>query len=140
MTCTFLRSKKKKKKKQLRKNGCLCLLNLKMEVNIAAPHLGPTHFLPPATKVMFLHLSVILFTGGEGCLSRGDPPLDRDTPWTKIPLDRDPPDRDLPGQRPPSGQRPPWRENPLWTETPSGQRPSLDKDHLDRDPPGQRSP
>ena len=64
-------------------------------------------------KVMFLHVSVILFTGGSLC--QGDPPPDRDPPrtetpplpWTETPpsLDRDPP---FPGQRPPSpGQRPP---------------------------------
>ena len=54
-------------------------------------------------KVMFLHVSVILFTGG---LCQGDPP----------------PDRDPPGQRPPL----PWTETSLpwtktslpWTETP----------------------
>ena len=49
--------------------------------------------LPPANevcrKVMLLHLSVILFTGGGGL-------PDRDLPWTESPLDRD-----LPGQRRP---------------------------------------
>ena len=53
-------------------------------------------------KVMYLHLFVILFTGG---VSLTETPLDRD------PLDRDP----SPGQRPPA-QRPP------------GQKPPLDKD------------
>ena len=41
--------------------------------------------------------------------------LSRRSPWTEIPLDRDPH----------------WTETP-WTETP------LDRDPMDRDPPGQR--
>ena len=55
-------------------------------------------------KVMFLHLSLILFIG-EG-LCQGDP-LDRDPLWTETPLNRDPPgqspppDRDLLDRNPP---------------------------------------
>ena len=50
---------------------------------------------------MFLHLCVILFTGGS---PRQRPPsLDRNSP------DRDPLDRDPPGQRPPPREIPPWQ-------------------------------
>ena len=90
----------------------------------------------------------------QGGLPNRDP-LDRDPPWTKIPLDRDPlphhthtPETPL-GQRPPPthtkrpetslGQRPlrgdPPHRDPPWTETPLGQRPPLDRDPLDRHPP-----
>ena len=88
-------------------------------------------------KVMFLHVSVILFTGGRGSLS-GRPPWTEtprqrtpqtenpwiETPWQETPCtetpgkrlpDRDPPDRGTPGQRPPR-QRPPRK------------RPSPDRD------------
>ena len=81
----------------------------------------------------------------------------------KDPLDRDPPGQRPPGQSPldrdPPGQRPRnrdslWTET-LWTETPldrdplteipsgqrpSGQRPPWTETPLDRDPPGQRTP
>ena len=47
---------------------------------------------------MFLHLSVILLTGG-GCLCQGDrDPLDRD-PLDRDPLTAPPPDRDHPPAR-----------------------------------------
>ena len=56
------------------------------------------NLLPPTNevlgKVMFLHLSVILFTREIGVSLKR--PL-----WTETPLDRDPLDRDHPGQRPP---------------------------------------
>ena len=47
----------------------------------------------------------------------GQRPSDRDIPgqklpWTETPLDRDPPERDLPLDRDPPGQRLPWRETP----------------------------
>ena len=45
--------------------------------------------LPPKLKVMFLHLSVILFTMGGGVSLT-------ENPWTETP----------------------WTENPLWTEIP----------------------
>ena len=82
---------------------------------------------PPGScgKVMFLHVSVILFTSGEGGLCQGDPLLPRQRPppgqrplWTdpldRGPLDRNPPDRDCPQIETAPRQ---------WTETP-GQRPS----------------
>ena len=47
-------------------------------------------------KVMFLHLSVILFTGGEG--------VSVCSVWCHFLSDRDPP----------PGQRPPWTETPLY--------------------------
>ena len=71
-------------------------------------------------KVMFLHLSVIMFTGGASPFWTWiETPLDRNH------LHRNPLDRNSPGQRPPT-QKPPWQklswtETP-WTETP-GQRP-----------------
>ena len=69
-------------------------------------------------KIMFLHLSVILFT---------QRPLDRDPPGQR-PLDRGPPNQRSPRQRPPWTETHPNRD-PHWIETP-----------LDRDPPGQRPP
>ena len=81
-------------------------------------------------KVVFLHVSLILFTGGMGSLS-GRPPRQR-------PPDRDPQTEiswtEIPGQRSPR-QRPPDRDPPRpldrgpQTETP-----------WDRDPTGQRPP
>ena len=50
-------------------------------------------------KVMFLHVSVILSTGGEGGLQQGEPPS-RETPWQG--------DTPLAGRTPPS----PSKENP----------------------------
>ena len=95
---------------------------------------------------MFLHLSVILFTGGGLCY--GDPgqrPPWTETPlWTETlqidttrtetppgqrlprtdPLDKDPPDKDTPDRDPP--------DRDPQTETPHiglpGQRPPLDRD------------
>ena len=68
-------------------------------------------------KVMFLHVSVTLFTGGS--LS-GNPPRQRspwtETPWTETPATETP------------------QTEPPWTDTPS------DIDPPDRDPPGQRPP
>ena len=82
--------------------------------------------------VMFLHLSVILFTGGRG-LCQGDPrkvtPLDRE-PW------KDPPDRDPRTET--SRQRPP-RQRPSWTETPQTESPRTENPSGQR-PPRQRPP
>ena len=54
-------------------------------------------------KVMFLHLSIILFTGGRGLYSRWNPPGQRPLPgqrpppWTEdSPLDRAPPRTEIP--------------------------------------------
>ena len=78
-------------------------------------------------KVMFLHLSVILFMGG---LCQGDPPGWR-LPGQRLPGQRPPLDKDPLEQRPP-GQRHPWTEtHPLDRDPPPGQRPTP----LDRDPP-----
>ena len=57
---------------------------------------------------MFLHLSVILFTGGRGVSVRETLP-DRDPP-SRDPLDRDSPDRPPWTETPPD--RPPCRETP----------------------------
>ena len=59
-------------------------------------------------KVMFLHLSVILFM--EGCL-------------VDTPLGRHPPTM----QTPPSADTPHPQDTPLWADTPSGQTPLLDR-------------
>ena len=64
-------------------------------------------------RLMFLHVSVILFTGGEEVSVRKTNLLDRDPPGqrppsTETPPDREPPDRDHP-----------WTENPLDRDTPS---------------------
>ena len=64
-------------------------------------------FLPPANevwgKVIFLHLSVILSTGGRGSTWAGTPhwhvhPLGRYTPWAGIPPAGTPPGRYTPWQ------------------------------------------
>ena len=59
-------------------------------------------------KVMFSQASVILSTGGRGCVADPPPPSDpqSDTPWT-----------DTPGRPPPPG-RPPRADTP-WADTPS---------------------
>ena len=76
-------------------------------------------------KVMFLHLSVILFTGRRRGLSWQRPP------WIETTLNRD-----TTGQRPPS-----WTETPLLDRyPPPGQIPPLDREPLDRDTTGQRHP
>ena len=55
-------------------------------------------------KVIFLHLSVILFTGGGGGVLLARPPPDGEPP-----LSRHPPDGDPPQSRhtPPDGEHPP---------------------------------
>ena len=121
-------------------------------------------------KAMFLHLSVIVFTGGRGvsvpACATGHMTSEvsvqgvsvRETPWTETsqtetpwteslldrdPLDRDPLERDPPGQEAPR-QRPPG-QSPPQTEIPPGKRP-LDRDPagqippLDRDPPWMETP
>ena len=65
-------------------------------------------------KVIFLHLSVILFTGGEG-FSLPDPPGRRTPPgWRNTPPMENPPRwRNPPGWRtPPDGEPPGWRTPP----------------------------
>ena len=61
-------------------------------------------------KVIFLHLSVILFTGGEGFSlpdpPDGEPPLDGGTP---PPHGEPPPQMEEP---PPDGEPPGWRTPP----------------------------
>ena len=70
-------------------------------------------------KVMFLHLSVILFTGGVsasvhagihtllGRHTPGQTPLGQTHPWS-----RHPPPAHTPGQSPPPGQTPPGQTPP----------------------------
>ena len=88
---------------------------------------------------MFLHVSVILFTGGGG-FYQGDP-LDRGNLWTETPQTETPkPQTEIPIRWTEThlpGQRSPDRDS-HWTETPTGQRPPLDRDPLWTE--GQRSP
>ena len=63
-------------------------------------------------KVMFLHLPVILFTGGRLPTGRHPlgqtPPLGRHLPWADIP-----PGQTLPGKTPPQADNPhPWADTP----------------------------
>ena len=90
-------------------------------------------------KVMFLHLSVILFTGW-GCLPLGPgvytplgrhPPLGRHTPGTHTPGHT--PHGQTPPARHPSGQTPP-SQTPPQADTPQADKP------LGRHPPGQTPP
>ena len=72
-------------------------------------------------KVIFLHLSVILFTG-EVCLSAcwdtTHPPGRRTSPAKETPqeggtpLEGEPPGRRPPGKETPLPRRPPWKETP----------------------------
>ena len=57
---------------------------------------------------MFLHLSVILFTGGV-CLSAC---WDTHTPQGRYTPDRQPPRHKPPGQNPPPGRNPTWADIP----------------------------
>ena len=76
-------------------------------------------FLPPTNevwgKVKFLHLSVILFTGGSTWA--GSPP-GRYTPWQVHPLAGTPP-----GRYPLAGT-PPWQVHPLAGTPPAGTPPN----------------
>ena len=90
---------------------------------------------------MFLHLSVILFIGGQGISLTVTSPW-TENPWTEAPI----------GQRPPGQRLPSWTETPLldrdsppgqrllwtetlpptetpWTETPPGQSPPPNRAH-----------
>ena len=82
-------------------------------------------------KVMFLHLSVILFTGGLPQCMVGyhppgtDTPPGGDTPLDHTPLDQAPPDqtpqtRHLPDQAPPLDQAPPPDQTPPNRHPPKG--------------------
>ena len=86
---------------------------------------------------MFLHLRVILFTGGGGS---GQPPLDTDPPGLgKPPLDADPPldlGRNPWMQNPMALGRPPWvGQTPLGWADPPMQTTWVWQTPLDADPP-----
>ena len=70
--------------------------------------------LPPAKevwgKVMFLHLSVILFTGGGGAVC----PI---SCWDTHPLEQTSPRQTLPGHTSPWTDTP-WADTPPWTDPP----------------------
>ena len=70
-------------------------------------------------KVIFLHLSVILFTVGGGlpqCMLGYQPPRSRPPPGT-----RHPPGSRPPWDAPPGSRHPPWDQAPvLGADTPSG--------------------
>ena len=114
---------------------------------------------PPevVVKVMFLLVSVILSTAGEGgCLplcSTGIPPLGADTPpgadpQSRPPWDQTPPGADTPREdTPPSCRRPraddplradtPWsRHPPSWELTP----PPLSRHQPEQTPPWEQTP
>ena len=78
---------------------------------------------------MFLHLSVILFTGGSASVHAGIPLRDQ-TPPGPDPLRPDPP-----GQTPPLGPDPPLPDTPR-SRHPREQTPLPDQAH----PPGTRHP
>ena len=73
--------------------------------------MGANQFLPLANevwdKVMFLHMSVILFTGGGVFLT--EPPW-TEAPWTKTLRTETPPGQNPPPRTEPltPGQGPPW--------------------------------
>ena len=77
-------------------------------------------------KVIFLHLSVILFTGGG--MSEAEPPLGADTtPPSRHSPRADPPGADPqvrhPQVRHPPEQTPPWEQTPPLHQTPPGADP-----------------
>ena len=61
-------------------------------------------------KVIFLHLFVILFTGGGFCLNAC---WDTNPPRVDTPLGVEPP-----GADPPRADTPPWEQNPPQTRNP----------------------
>ena len=73
-------------------------------------------------KVIFLHMSVILFTGGEGFSlpdpPDGEPPLDGGTPpppWRTPPDGGTPPGWRTPRmENPPDGEPPPPKQTPAY--------------------------
>ena len=89
-------------------------------------------------KVMFLHLSVILFTGG--CLPQcmlGYTPSGADTPWS-----RHPPGADIPSQQTPLEQTPTPEQTPPGADTPEQTPPTPWEQTLplSRHPPEQTPP
>ena len=77
-------------------------------------------------KVIFLHLSVILFTGG---VCQGEPPLPGKTP----PCQGEPPRQ---GEPPTCQGEPPWDQTPPpWDQTPPGPDPPQDQSPPGPDPP-----
>ena len=76
-------------------------------------------------KVMFLHLSVILSTGGGFCFSAcwdTSPPGTR-PPGADPPGSRHPPGADTPQEQTPPRSRPPWSRHPPGADTPQEQIP-----------------
>ena len=81
-------------------------------------------------KVMFLHVSVILSTGGgSALLHAGIPP--------PHPRTRHPPGADT---HPPRADTPLGADNPLGGDTPQEQTPPRSRHPLGADPPGRRPP
>ena len=102
-------------------------------------------------KVMFLHLSVILFTGGSASVHAGIPPPGPGTPQEQTPpRPGTPPGADTPQTRhtpweqtsprsrhPPGTRHPPGADTPLGTRHPPDQAPSQEQTPpLTRHPPG----
>ena len=77
-------------------------------VKLLLPDIDFYHYCPQRScgKVMFLHLSVILFTGDGAPVHAGiyTPPLQADTPLGRHPLGQTPPDQYMLGYTPPPAQ------------------------------------
>ena len=96
-------------------------------------------------KVIFLHLFVILFTGGGVSASvhagippsRADTPLGADTPWEQTPpLEADTP----PEQTPPRSRHIPPEQTPPGADTPQSRHPLGTDTLLEQTPPWEQTP
>ena len=102
-------------------------------------------------KVIFLHLSVILFTGGVSASvhagiphlpPRADTPLGADTPWSRHPpRSRHPLEQTPPPRRDPPRADTPWEQTPPRADTPQEQTPPWSRQNpQSRHPPRSRHP
>ena len=88
-------------------------------------------FLPAATnvaKVIFLHLFVILFTGGVSAAGGCGIPActEADTPWSRHPPEQTPPRADTPpgADTPPRADTPPGKQSPAYGQRAAGSHPT----------------
>ena len=92
-------------------------------------------------KVMFLLVSVILLTGGGGCLPQcmlgADTPWEQTPPWKQTPQKQTPPGSRHP---PPPGSRHPLGADTPWKQTPSRSRHLPSGADTPPPPPGSRHP
>ena len=117
---------------------CVCVCDACTLLHLASFNLGERNMLltvlkcivtgrnEVVAKVIFLHLSVILFTGGSASVHAGIPP----------PPARRPPSKETPPKKeaPPQKEAPPRRRHPPAKETP------WEGDPLQRRPLGRRPP